>query len=337
MRLLQYIPFLFWGFIQAQEEVVHSVYFESNKFEVNEKEVCEAIDFISKTDSTRIENVQIFGYSDDVGKEDYNFKLSTNRAVAIQNRIIENGIKSKIIVTIEGKGRILIEDDMKEFLRSYFLILNVAVGGYWPGEPDETTVFPQTMYTDYIRVYAKNGFQAPDAPVLNIEEETVGQLIEQSIADHAIQDGFTDLGTLEAVVYGPGAPEVVSSDTAIDGDASLVFNFPGENWGGGYLQLETSKDISAFTALKFSLNKPDSLVNCEIKLESVASDAVVYLADYTGTELSDGFVEYTIPLADFSGLDNTELTIPFSIWNPEGSNGAYVKATVLIDNIYFSM
>ena len=79
----------------------------------------------------------------------------------------------------------------------------------------------------------------------------------------------------------------------------MVFNFPGENWGGGYLQLETSKDISAFTALKFSLNKPDSLVNCEIKLESVASDAVVYLADYTGTELSDVFVEYTIPLADF--------------------------------------
>lgn len=116
MRLLQYIPFLFWGFIQAQEEVVHSVYFESNKFEVNEKEVCEAIDFISKTDTTRIENVQIFGYSDDIGKEDYNFKLSTNRAVAIQNRIIENGIKSKIIVTIEGKGRILIEDDIIENL-----------------------------------------------------------------------------------------------------------------------------------------------------------------------------------------------------------------------------
>ena len=244
-----------------------------------------------------------------------------------------------ITFNVDGNSlnTILIEDDMKEFLRSYFLILNVAVGGYWPGEPDETTVFPQTMYTDYIRVYSKNGFQAPDAPVLNIEEETVGQLIEQSIADHAIQDGFTDLGTLEAVVYGPGAPEVVSSDTAIDGDASLVFNFPGENWGGGYLQLDTSKDISAFTALKFSVNKPDSLVNCEIKLESVASDAVVYLADYTGTELSDGFVEYTIPLADFSGLNNTELTIPFSIWNPEDSNGAFVKATVLIDNIYFSM
>ena len=35
---------------------------------------------------------------------------------------------------------------------SYF-IFNVAVGGLWPGSPDETTVFPQRMFVDYIRVF----------------------------------------------------------------------------------------------------------------------------------------------------------------------------------------
>lgn len=35
-----------------------------------------------------------------------------------------------------------------------FLILNVAVGGNWPGYPDGTTVFPQRMLVDYVRVYA---------------------------------------------------------------------------------------------------------------------------------------------------------------------------------------
>jgi beta-glucanase (GH16 family) len=35
----------------------------------------------------------------------------------------------------------------------FFLILNVAVGGHWPGYPDETTTFPQQMLIDYIRVY----------------------------------------------------------------------------------------------------------------------------------------------------------------------------------------
>ena len=34
-----------------------------------------------------------------------------------------------------------------------FFIFNVAVGGNWPGYPDETTVFPQNMIVDYIRVY----------------------------------------------------------------------------------------------------------------------------------------------------------------------------------------
>jgi beta-glucanase (GH16 family) len=35
----------------------------------------------------------------------------------------------------------------------FFLILNVAVGGGWPGNPDATTIFPQTMLVDYVRVY----------------------------------------------------------------------------------------------------------------------------------------------------------------------------------------
>jgi len=39
------------------------------------------------------------------------------------------------------------------FNSSFFFILNVAVGGNWPGDPDETTVFPQTMEVDYIRVF----------------------------------------------------------------------------------------------------------------------------------------------------------------------------------------
>ena len=39
--------------------------------------------------------------------------------------------------------------------RPFFILLNVAVGGRWPGDPDETTVFPQTMLVDYVRVYGE--------------------------------------------------------------------------------------------------------------------------------------------------------------------------------------
>ena len=55
-----------------------------------------------------------------------------------------------------------------------FLLLNVAVGGNWPGEPDGSTVFPQRMTVDYVRVYKAEqtganalldpGLEKPDLP-----------------------------------------------------------------------------------------------------------------------------------------------------------------------------
>jgi len=39
------------------------------------------------------------------------------------------------------------------FDHPFFVILNLAVGGGWPGDPDATTKFPQQMIVDYVRVY----------------------------------------------------------------------------------------------------------------------------------------------------------------------------------------
>jgi beta-glucanase (GH16 family) len=41
------------------------------------------------------------------------------------------------------------------FDHPFFLLLNVAVGGAWPGDPDASTVFPQQMLVDYVRVYRR--------------------------------------------------------------------------------------------------------------------------------------------------------------------------------------
>jgi outer membrane protein OmpA-like peptidoglycan-associated protein len=116
LKFIKIIPFFVVSLLFSQEEIVQSVYFDFDKFSLDDKQGNEVVEFIRKTDSTRIESIQIFGYTDDIGKEAYNFKLSTNRATTIQNKLIENGIKNKIIVTIEGKGRILIDDDIVENL-----------------------------------------------------------------------------------------------------------------------------------------------------------------------------------------------------------------------------
>ena len=37
----------------------------------------------------------------------------------------------------------------------FFVILNLAIGGNWPGDTDATTSMPQTMSVDYVRIYER--------------------------------------------------------------------------------------------------------------------------------------------------------------------------------------
>lgn len=45
------------------------------------------------------------------------------------------------------------------FDHPFFLLLNLAVGGGLPGDPDASTVFPQPMLVDYVRVYSRPAFE----------------------------------------------------------------------------------------------------------------------------------------------------------------------------------
>ena len=42
---------------------------------------------------------------------------------------------------------------MNEFNDQFFLLINLAVGGNWPGSPDASTILPQKMMVDYVRVF----------------------------------------------------------------------------------------------------------------------------------------------------------------------------------------
>jgi beta-glucanase (GH16 family) len=46
------------------------------------------------------------------------------------------------------------------FTQPQFILLNLAVGGNWPGYPDSTTTFPQRLTVDYVRVYAPSKMAA---------------------------------------------------------------------------------------------------------------------------------------------------------------------------------
>ena len=46
--------------------------------------------------------------------------------------------------------------DFDAFQKPFFLIFNIAVGGRWPGYPDDSTNFPQRLVVDYVRVFGTN-------------------------------------------------------------------------------------------------------------------------------------------------------------------------------------
>jgi len=58
------------------------------------------------------------------------------------------------------------------FNQPQFLLLNVAVGGNWPGNPNGSTSFPQRMTVDYVRVYTPTPVVPPDSVVTVDPAET---------------------------------------------------------------------------------------------------------------------------------------------------------------------
>ncbi|PZR53526.1 1,3-beta-glucanase [Xylanimonas oleitrophica] len=62
-----------------------------------------------------------------------------------------NGVAYQTITRNDTRGNPWVFD------QPFFMILNVAVGGQWPGYPDGSTQFPQQMLVDYVRVYSQDG------------------------------------------------------------------------------------------------------------------------------------------------------------------------------------
>uniref|UniRef100_UPI00404ACAC6 OmpA family protein n=1 Tax=Flavobacterium sp. TaxID=239 RepID=UPI00404ACAC6 len=160
--VILFIGFLFLTKLSAQEEEVSSVYFAFDKFNIIKPEANKIVQFVQQKDSAKIASVEIFGYCDDRGKDDYNIKLSNKRANAVKDLLVKNGITNKIIITIEGKGRILIDDDIVENLpeaRSKNRRVDVVINFIPPPAIEEEPGIHKSIKKDHVvgdRVYLEN-------------------------------------------------------------------------------------------------------------------------------------------------------------------------------------
>jgi outer membrane protein OmpA-like peptidoglycan-associated protein len=102
--------------LNAQDKKIETVYFEFDKYSLDTDQERLIWDFVIQSDTTRIESIQIYGYCDDRGDNDYNYKLSEKRVNTVQKVLMTNGFNKNKIVIIEGKGRVLLTNDPFENL-----------------------------------------------------------------------------------------------------------------------------------------------------------------------------------------------------------------------------
>ena len=92
------------------------------------------------------------------------------------------------------------------FNQPQFMILNLAVGGYWPGNPNGSTTFPQRMTVDYVRVYQANSVVANTIVTVDPAETWLGYMNVSNLTANGGVYQFGQTWTpvdLKAVFAGP--------------------------------------------------------------------------------------------------------------------------------------
>ncbi|MEY4085398.1 MAG: hypothetical protein RL074_1185, partial [Bacteroidota bacterium] len=102
MRRLFKIGFLLLtlsGF--AQEKSTQNVYFDFDVDQLKENQKNVLCDFFHR----------VFGYCDDRGTAPYNYDLSDRRVSAVEKILLNLGLNPKKLLTLEGRGRVLVNKD----------------------------------------------------------------------------------------------------------------------------------------------------------------------------------------------------------------------------------
>ncbi len=75
----------------------------------------------------------------------------------------------------------------EEFQKPFFLLLNLAVGGNWPGSPDSSTPFPSQMQVDYVRVYQSSSTNIVSGGIYTLTAKCSGKVLD--VVDVSTADG----------------------------------------------------------------------------------------------------------------------------------------------------
>ena len=140
MKKIFVLLFIFQSILaHAQYNVEHSVYFDTDEFLLTKTEQTRLQKLISSLSRDNVIQIEIYGFCDDRGGENYNLVLSQNRANSIKSIFNSSSFFPEKISTVDGKGELLlniIDDKDPSVLRALNRRVDVVIS--YPEEESPT-------------------------------------------------------------------------------------------------------------------------------------------------------------------------------------------------------
>ena len=221
-----------------------------------------------------------------------------------------------------------------------FLILNVAVGGNWPGNPDGSTVFPQRMTVDYVRVYTAGPGGTPGSNVTVDPAET--WLGFMHVSDLPANGGAYQFGqtwaTADLKGYFSGSTLTLAPNSINDADPYWYVGggapgHPGNKIMDASMYVEKTGSLSGQTVVFTGTVTSNTFTN--------AHSAVAYIRDFAPdyssvttvtTPLVNGTFSISLQTASGAGrhVQYGFQTIGVNVWSTDAAPFGTVEVTAAV-------
>ena len=135
-----------------------------------------------------------------------------------------DGVQFHVMSIANGVGH------TEEFQKPFFVLLNMAVAGNWPGQTVDQSKLPATMYVDYVRVYQKVTATSTKSTVKNDSEAAI------QIYPNPVTDQLT-----------------VGSDVSLAGRSYRVVNALGQHVASGSIERNNTVNVASLRAGIYTL------------------------------------------------------------------------------------